>query len=81
MPLLSIRVAITLPATGRVHSAFQTQNSRTFTMLFQQQNYRYKIKMFQRNQSHKVSSTQEIPNNIVKLLIVCYHKVLQEYHH
>jgi len=55
-----------------------------FTVLFQHQNYWYEIKLFHRNQSHNVSSTQEIPtkrSNIVKQLIVCYHKVLQECHH
>jgi len=42
----------------KVHSEFQTQNSRTFTMPFQHQNLWSEMKQFHKDQSHKVSNTQ-----------------------
>ena len=61
----------------RVHSEFQPQIkalfkdfSRTFTMLFNHQDYQYEITLFHRNQSHNKSNAQEMPTNIVKQLSV-----------
>ena len=62
---ISSKLQRTLHTVNRfiVHSKQQFKDfSRTFTVLFQHQNYRCKINLLNINQSHEISSTQ-IPNS------------------